>query len=213
MTEKLYNEREKYLYGLLPYFEGEWTFYLQRYEALNGSTTTGRHSGYGDITDPQHDKHDLFKSVPVIDLRNDDEALDVYLSAWPKLYPHEVSKENGGTLYLFLSHLVANGVKIHWPDNDPTWLDRLGNQEFVEVNGKEFAAHEGVCLTCYRNTDLVKVEGVESFVTNYPLEKQGRIWDDESVEVTGERGMYEYQCTEGHKTHVWLLQHGDHVAH
>ena len=66
------------------------------------------------------------------------------------------------------------------------------NRQFVETNGREFAANEGICLTCYRPSEFTKVEGVPGFLRWFDKDQWGRVWDDEGMDFTGEKGVIIY---------------------
>jgi hypothetical protein len=92
-------------------------------------------------------------------------------------------------------------------------MNRKMAKEFVEKNGRAFAAMEGTCLTCYRETELVSVEGTQEFYDQYFIdpELQGEAWEPEP-DGFGDVGRYQYHCPEGHITDVWVTSSGDYIA-
>ena len=107
---------EEYLYCTIPYIGRNWTF-TKKAVVTETSTTTGRHSGYGDILDPSHSKHKLALTVPIIDLRDNWDATKAAITCPDSTRPKdEYPQFNSGTLSTYLEHIEKHGGKVIYPD-------------------------------------------------------------------------------------------------
>ena len=104
---------DNYLYVTIPYTGGQWTF-TKAAEVSPTSTTTGTYQGYGDITDPEHEKYDLAAEVIVIDHRDNFDGAWAAINAPDNVKPRE---ENPlwytGTMETYLQYLKEHGVVFY----------------------------------------------------------------------------------------------------
>lgn len=108
---------EQYVYCTLSFLGNSWCLLCRAKKTPTGGTETGTHSGYGDITNPDHEQHNLIKGIPVIDLRGDENALDAVIDCPDDILPRETHPMyHRGTLETYLAYLKEYHVKVLYFD-------------------------------------------------------------------------------------------------
>ena len=95
--------KEKAVYGVIPYFGGEWTVEMRK-----EGNTTSRITGYGEFP------FDRYPDIPVIDFRNNDKVMN-YLR-WSNKYGVEECENWSNKIYLplkkYLAEVEKMGIKV-----------------------------------------------------------------------------------------------------
>jgi hypothetical protein len=109
---------EKALYGVIPYFAGEWTIRFQK-EEREHSCSTHSLSGYGDFP------FDKFPDIPVIDFRDNDKVMESLKANWiieeVQLitdYDLKFNSDKIISIEQYLNWINDLGIKVHnWNNN------------------------------------------------------------------------------------------------
>lgn len=108
---------DQFAYCTIPMMGKQWCLVQRAKTSPTGTVETGTYSGYGDITDPNHEKHNLVRGIPVIDLRGDLNALDAVLACPDHILPKETHPQyHRGTMETYLDYLKQHNVKVLYFD-------------------------------------------------------------------------------------------------
>lgn len=82
-------------------------------------------------------------------------------------------------------------------------------QQYIDQNGRAFAIHEGVCLTCGADTRLKEADGIPEFVEQYEHEQIRTTTGNNDVLWLSEIGCLTYICKYGHLNTACQIANGD----